>query len=306
VDRRDFLALSGSVAGTFLLSGAPGALDGLHRRAQAGAARARTQPPAVTSAEATDLLMLAEVAALAPGSLQRRSLHRTAALTALTAAAACRRARRPAAGIIARAREHAEAAGDGPLEAQALMSQRDEDGAAVGAGSAGSVKLLSAALVYAGCTRDASSLRAAIFYRLAAERAALGDAHGALQELEGADASVEMALVSPDFAEDTDLRTGGAAALRGEALRLAGLHGEAEQALTTALATRLHPAGSHVSLARLHAAAGDVDRAVAHLEQALLVARVAGSTRPIALVRTIAATLPATPSVRQLWELLRD
>jgi tetratricopeptide (TPR) repeat protein len=260
----------------------------------------------VTSAEATDLLMLAEVAALAPGSIQRRSLHRTAALAALTAAAACRRARRPAAGIIARAREHADAAGDGPLRAQALMSQRDEDGAAVGAGSAGSVKLLSAALVHAGSTRDASSLRAAILYRLAAERAALGDAHGALQELEGADASAEMALVSPDFAEDTALRTGGAAALRGEALRLAGHHGEAEQALTTALATRLHPAGSHVSLARLHAAAGDVDRTVAHLEHALLVARVAGSTRPVALVRTVAATLPATPPVRQLRELLRN
>jgi hypothetical protein len=98
--------------------------------------------------------------------------------------------------------------------------QRDDDGAAahlVNAGSQASVKLLRAALDAAGAGRDSAGLRAAVLYRLAWERAALGDRHGALQELEGADLSAALAVPAPDMVEDGDLRGGGAAARRGKA-----------------------------------------------------------------------------------------
>jgi hypothetical protein len=237
----------------------------------------------------------------------RRNLHRTAALAALTAALAAQRGQRPAGNYVRSADAHAHQAGDGPLQAQALMLRRDDDGAAghaAGAGSQRSIRLLTAALDAAGAGRGTASLRAAILYRLAWERAALGDTHGALQELEGADASTELAVAAPDFVEDADLRGGGAAARRGEALRVARCPGEAETALTEGLSTRVRPAGVLLNLGRLRGASGDVDGAVSALEEGFLVARAGGSVRAEQLIRAAAATLPATPAVRSLKELL--
>jgi hypothetical protein len=310
--RRTFLAASGALAVGLLLPatmrGSSAAADALHRRAQRTAAAARSARPAATIAAATDLLTLAEAAALTPGTA-RRSLHRTASLAAATAALAAQRAQRPSSGYVTRARDHADAAGDGPLRAQALVLQRDEDGATAhlaSAGSAAAVTLLRAALHAAGSSRDTASLRAAILYRLAWERAALGDAHGALQELEGADVSVALAEAAPDVVEDADLRGGGAAAWRGKALRRAGCPVRAETALTEAVAARLHPSGALVDLARIRAASGDVDGAVAVLEDGWLVARTAGSRRVEAKARTVAATLPDSAATRQLRALIRD
>ncbi len=309
VDRRSFLGLAGSVAGGLLLPtmrGSPAAVDALHRRAQRTAAEARAHQPAVTVREATDLLLVAETAALAPGP--RRALHRTAALAALTAALAAQRAHRPAGGFLARARDHARAAGDGPLTSQALVLQRDADGEAghmMDAGSEASVKLLCAALHAAGSGRDTASLRAGVLYRLAWERATLGDAQGALLELEGADASMALAGAAPDYVEDVDLRGGAAAAKRGKALRVARCPEAAEAALTEALRARLHPAGALVDIAKARAATGDVDGAVASLEDAFLVAQTAQDRRAATHVRTVAARLPDCPGVRSLRELVR-
>jgi hypothetical protein len=310
IPRRTFLAASGTLAAGLWLPtvrGGPAAADALHRRAQAVAAGARAAQPTATIAAATDLLALTEVAALAPGTA-RWSLHRTAALAALTAALAAQRAQRPARGYLARARDHADAASDGPLRAQALVLQRDDDGAAthlVNAGNQASVKLLRAALDAAGAGRDTAGLRAAVLYRLAWERAALGDRHGALQELDGADVSAALAVPAPDMVEDGDLRGGGAAARRGKALRRAGCPTAAETALAEALAARLHPSGALVDLARIRAAGGDVDGAVAALEEAYLTARTAGSRRSEAKVRHIAATLPDSAATRSLADLIR-
>lgn len=311
VDRRTFLALGGSIAASLLIPatmrGSPAAADALHRRVQRTAAASRGRRPAETIAAATDLLTLAEVAAFAPGTA-RLSLHRTASLAAATAALAAQRAQRPASGFITLALDHAKAAGDGPLKAQALVLQRDEDGATAhldSAGSAAAVTLLAAALDAAGSRRETAALRATILYRLGWERAALGDAHGALQELEGADVSVALAVAAPDLVEDTDLRGGGAAAWRGKALRRAGCSAAAEMALTEAVAARIHPSGALVDLARIRAAEGDVDGAVAALEDGFLVARTAGSRRVEAKARTVAATLPDSAPVRSLKEVLR-
>jgi hypothetical protein len=310
VDRRSFLALGGSIAASLLIPatmrGSPYAADALHRRAQHTAASARGARPAETISAATDLLTLAEVAAIT-STTSRLSLHRTASLAAATAALAAQRAQRPAGSFIASALGHAKEAGDGPLRAQALVLKRDEDGAAghsAGAGSAASVKLLSAALNAAGVGRETASLRAAVLYRLAWERAALGDVHGALQELEGADVSVELSGSAPDHIEDGDLRGGGAAARRGKALVVAGLPVAAETALAEAMNTRLHPAGALVDLAKVRAAAGDVEGAVAALEDGFLVARTAGDRRVEARARGVAAKLPDSAPVRSLKGLL--
>ncbi len=309
MDRRAFLSLGGSVAGALLLPtvrGSPAAFDALHRRAQRTAAEARAHHPAVTVSEATDLLLVAETATLAPGP--RRALHRTAALAALTATLAALRAHRPAGGYLTRARDHADAAGDGPLRAQALVLQRDADGVAghmTDAGSEASLTLLRAALSAAGSGRDTASLRAGILYRLAWERAALGDAHGALLELEGADASLALAEPAPDYVEDADLRGGAASAKRGKALRVARCPDAAEAALTEALRARLHPAGALVDIAKARATTGDVDGAVASLEDAFLVAQTARDHRAATHVRTVAARLPDCPGVRSLRELVR-
>ncbi|MDB5067819.1 MAG: hypothetical protein JWM18_4253 [Chloroflexi bacterium] len=311
VPRRTFLAVSGALAAGLWLPtvrGSPAAAEALHRRAQRTAAGARSTRPAGTIAAATDLLTLAEVAALAPGAA-RRSLHRTASLAAATAALAAQRAQRPSSGFITRAREHADAAGDGPLRAQALVLQRDGEGVAghmMDAGSQASVKLLRAALHAAGSGRDTASLRAGVHYRLAWERATLGDAHGALQELEGADASVALTGSAPDYFEDADIRGGAAAAKRGKALRVARRPVEAEAALAEAMSTRLHPAGALVDIAKARAAAGDVEGAVAALEEGYLAARTAEDRRAAHHVRTVAATLPDTTATRQLRALIRD
>ncbi len=313
MDRRTFLSLAGTLAGGFLLPtvrGSPGHAEGLHARAQRVASEARGLRPTTTLAAATDLLIVAETASLAmPGASGRRSLHRTAALSALTAALAAQRAQRPATGFLTRARDHAEMADDGPLEAQALMLQRDEDGAdghLVGAGSDASVKLLRSALHAAGGGRDTASLRAGILYRLAWERAASNDVHGALMEMEGADASLALASASaPDYIEDTDLRSGGAAARRGKALLVAGVTGEAEAALAEALSTRLRPAGVLVDLAKARAAADDLDGAAAALEDGFLVAHASGSRRVETRVRAVASALPPSTATRELMALLR-
>jgi hypothetical protein len=189
VERRQFLGLTGGVLASLWLPvvrKSPVAPEALHRRTQQAAASARSRGPAATLAEAADLLTLAEVGTvIAPQAASRRSLHRTASLAALTAALAAQRAQRPAGDYVRRGDAHAHQAGDGPLQAQALMLRRDEDGAsghAVGAGSQRSIRLLTAALEAAGAGRSTASLRAAILYRLAWERAALGDTHGCLQE----------------------------------------------------------------------------------------------------------------------------
>ncbi|MEA2670905.1 MAG: hypothetical protein QOG45_1125 [Chloroflexota bacterium] len=312
MDRRSFLTLTGTLAGTLLLptmKGSPAALDGLHRRAQHLAAGARSQRPTTTLAEAGDLVMVAEAAFLAAVPRgQRQSLHRTASLAALTAAQAAQRAKHPAGTLLDRAHGHAAGAGDGPLKAQVLVLKRDEEAAARhrGAGSAASVRMLTAALDAAGSSRETASLRASILYRLAWECAALGDVHGALQELEGADASAAMATVSPDVVEDVDLRCGGAEAWRGKCLRMARCPSAAETALAKALGTRVQPAGVLVDIARVRADAGDVDGAVAALEDGFLVARTAENRRIEASARHAAGTLPDTPAVRSLRELIRS
>jgi hypothetical protein len=201
------LSLAGSFAGVVFLPPvrtSPLAAEALHRRAQQTAAAARSRGPATTLSEAADLLLIAEVAAVAaPATAQRRSVHRTASL----AAQAAQRARRPAGDFLLRAVDNANGAGDGPLKAQALMLQRAGDGEAgraAGGGSQASLKLLTAALDAAGSSQSSASVRAGVLFRLAWERAALGDVHGALQELEGADGSAAMAQVSPDYVEDVD------------------------------------------------------------------------------------------------------
>lgn len=311
MDRRSFLTLGGSIAASILLPptmrGSPVAADALHRRAQSTAAAARCVRPAATICAADDLLTLAEVAVLAPGT-SRLSFHRTASLAAATGALAAQRAQRPAGRFIAAAMHHAKEAGDGPLRAQALVLKRDEDGVAghmMDAGSEASVKLLRAALDAAGSTRGSASLRAGVLYRLAWERAALGDAHGALQELEAADVSVELAGAAPDYFEDADIRGGAAAAKRGKALRLARRPAEAEAALAEALSTRLHPAGAFVDIAKARAAAGDVEGAVAAVEEGYLAARTVEDRRAVRHTRAVAATLPDCAAVRSLKELLR-
>jgi hypothetical protein len=287
----------------------PLAAEALHRRAQQTAAAARSRGPATTLSEAADLLLIAEVAAVAaPGTAQRRSLHRTASLAALTAAQAAQRARRPAGDFLLRAVDHANGAGDGPLKAQALMLQRDGDGEAgraAGGGSQASLKLLTAALDAAGSGQSSASVRAGVLFRLAWERAALGDVHGALQELEGADASAAMAQVSPDYVEDVELRTGGAAARRGNALRVARCPVEAEATLAEALTTHIHPAGTLVVLGKLRAAVGDVDGAVAALEDGFLEAHTIGNVRAEAAARAATTTLPDGAAVRSLRDLLK-
>jgi hypothetical protein len=290
------------------MKGSPAALDGLHRRAQHLAAGARSQRPTTTLSEATDLLLVAEAAFLAAvPAAQRRSLHRTASLAALTAGQAAQRAKRPVDNLLERAHGHAAGAGDGPLTAQVLVLKRDEEAAARhrGAGSATSVQLLTAALEAAGSSRETASLRAGILYRMAWERAALGDVHGALLELEGADVSASMATVSPDVVEDSDLRSGGAEAWRGKCLRMARCPSAAETALAEALGTRVQPAGVLVDIARVRADTGDVDGAVAALEDGFLVARTAENRRIEASARHAAGTLPDTAAVRSLRELIR-
>lgn len=312
MERRLFLGLAGGVlAGLWLpaVRTSPLAPEALHRRAQMAAASARSRGPAATLAEAADLLTLAEAGTvLAPWSASKRSLHRTAALAALTAALAAQRAQRPGAGdYVRKADAHAHQAEDGPLGAQALMLRRDEDGAAghaVGAGSQRSIRLLTAALDAAGASRSSASLRAAILYRLAWERAALGDTHGALQELAAADVSADIAGEAPDFVEDTDLRGGGGAARRGYALRVARCHSEAETALTEALSARVGSAGVLHNLGSLRAAQGNVDGAVAALEEGFLVARAGGSVQAERYIRKAAQSLPNSAATRSLHELL--
>ncbi|HEX2015731.1 MAG TPA: hypothetical protein VGN69_03475 [Solirubrobacteraceae bacterium] len=262
-----------------------------------------------TLSEAADLLVVAEAAAVAaPATSVRRNLHRTAALAALTAALAAQRMQRPAGEFLRQAQDHANGAGDGPLKAQVLMLHREEDCASrhiVSAGSETSVELLRGAIDAAGVSVSASSVRAGARYRLAWELAALGQVHGALQELEAADADVELASPAPDYIEDSDLHTGGAAAWRGMALRMAHCPAEAEAALTEAIATRPKPTTSLVVLAKLKAETDDVDAAVAALEDGFLLARTVGDARPQADARTLAGRLPDCTAVRSLRELLR-
>jgi tetratricopeptide (TPR) repeat protein len=312
VDRRTFLTLTGSFAGTLLLpsmKGSPAALDGLHRRAQNLAAGARSQRPSATLAEAGDLLQVTEAAFLVTvPQAQRRQLHRTAALTALVGAQAAQRAAHPVGSLLDRALGHAAGARDGPLEAQVLMVRRDEEGATgrlVGAGSEASVNLLHTAIDAAGASRAASSVRAVARYRLAWELGALGQRRAALAELAAADAEAEMASPAPDCIEDADLRCGGASAWRGIALRVAHRPQEAEAALSEAIASRPNPATSLVVLAKVKADTDDVDAAVAALEDAFLLARATGNARAAVEARAAATDLPDCTAVRSLKELLR-
>lgn len=311
MERRQFLGLTGGVLAALWLPAvrqSPLAPEALHRRAQQAAASARTRGPAATLREAADLLTLCEAGTvIAPGVASRRSLHRTASLAALTAALAAQRAQRPSADYVKKGDAHAHMCGDGPLQAQALMLRRDEDGAAgqaVGAGSQRSIQLLTAALNTAGSGRSTASLRAALLYRLAWERATLGDTHGALQELQGADVSADLATENLDYIEDTDLRRGGAAARRGSALRVARCQDEAEAALTEALTTRTGTAWVLLNLGRLRAGRGDVDGAVAALEEGFLDARAGGSVKMQGLIRQTAQTLPASTTTQGLRELV--
>ncbi len=251
--------------------------------------------------------MVAEVAAAAPGAMMRRSLHRTAALSALTAALAAQRAQRPAAGFLTRAQDHAEAAGDGPLTAQALMLQRDVTWSADphrGVPSKASVHLLGAALHAAGSGRNTASLRAGVRHRLACEWAALGNPHAALAELEAADVEVAVSNASPDHVQDTDLRCGAAAAWGGGTLIETGRPAAAEAALTEALSSRVNPAGVLVNIARLRVAAGDVDGAAIALREALLAARAVEDRRAESRTRAVAATLPDCAAVRELLAVI--
>jgi tetratricopeptide (TPR) repeat protein len=313
VDRRRFLGVAGGTLAALWLPTvrkSPLAPEQLHRRAQQAAASARTRGPAATLREASDLLTLAETATfLAPLTASRRSLHRTASLAALTAAQAAQRAQRPAAGdYVKRADAHAHQAGDGPLQAQALMLRRDQDGEAghmLGVGSDRSIRLLTEALDRAGAGRSSASLRAAIFYRLAWERAALGDQRGARLELQGADISAELAIEAPDFLEDEDLRGGGGVARRGSVLRHAGCHDEAETAISEALSTGAGSAGvAHHHLGCLRAAQGDVDGAAAALEEGFLTARAGGNIQAARYIRATAQTLPVSTVTQGLRELL--
>jgi tetratricopeptide (TPR) repeat protein len=285
----------------------PLAAEALHRRTQQTAAGARSRGPIETLSEATDLLVVAEAAAVAaPGTSVRRNLHRTAALTAALAA---QRLRRPAGALLRQAHDHANGAGDGPLKAQVLTLHRDEEGTSgrlIGAGSEASVELLRGALHAASVSRAASSVRAGARYRLAWELAALGQGRAALAELEAADAEAEMAGPAPDCIEDADLRCGGASAWRGIALRVAHRPQEAEAALSQAIATLPSPATSLVVLAKVKVDTDEVDAAVAALEDAFLVARAAGDARAAAEARAVAMDLPDCAAVQSLLELLRS
>jgi hypothetical protein len=312
VDRRQFLGVTGGVLAALWLPAvrtSPLAPEALHRRAQMAAASARTRGPAATLREAADLVTLAEAGTvIAPGMASQRSLHRTASLAALTAAQAAQRAQRgDAADYVRRADGHAHQAQDGPLCAQALMLRRDQDGEAgqaVGAGSQRSIRLLTAALDAAGAGRSSASLRAAILYRLAWERATLGDQYGALQELQGADVSADLAVENLDYIEDRDLRQGGGAARRGSVLRVARCPQQAEAALTEALGTRQGTAWVLLNLGRLRTAQGDVDGAVTVLEEGFLDATASGSVKMQNLIRQAAQSLPHSAGTQSLRELL--
>jgi|SRR5580704_6841124 hypothetical protein len=136
------------------------------------------------------------------------------------------------------------------------------------------------------------------------KRAALGDRHGALQELEGADVSAALAVPAPDMVEDGDLRGGGAAARRGKALRRAGCPTAAETALAEAVAARLHRLAPSWTSPASEPPEGTLTAPSRPWREAYLTARTAGSRRSEAKVRHIAATLPDSAATRSLADLI--
>ncbi len=318
IDRRGFLSTlcilaSGVVLPPSLMARHldAGHLEQLHTHAQRLAQRAHGAPPVVVLGEARSHLV--DVEALLAGALGRHriSLHRTAGLTALVAAYTSRWAgKRETAALLERADEHARAAGDGVLRAQAFVLRAKtagEEAYAIDAACTPAQRLLGAALVVSGPT---PLLRAQVRYELAWDLAASGDGRGALMELDAADAEVDRATPAHDVVEVADgvwkVRRW-SSGYRGSVLRRLGLHEDAIAACSAVLqGPPQWQTSALVDTARSHAALGEVDAAAAALEDAYLLNAAAGLAQRQGRVRAARALLPDAPAVCRLDAVLRS
>ncbi len=318
ITRRHFLFSVVTLAGGVLLPSpvmartlTPAHLDSLHEQARNLAQRSHGEPPLVILREATDYLR--DVEEFLPLTLGRHrvSLHRTAGLTALVGACCARwmSKRLLTTTLLERADGHARAAGDGTLRAQVLLLRSELEGESAYATDAGhlpSQRLLAAALAVAG---PVPLLRSLIRYELAWDLAAVGDARGALMELEAADFEHDRATPAPDVVEFADgvwkLRRW-AQGYRGSVLRRLGHHEDAIAASSEAL---VGPPQWQtyvlVDVARNHSSLGNVDAAAAALREAASQNALAGLAQRQGRVRSARALLPdEVPAVRELDEVL--
>jgi hypothetical protein len=315
--RRGFLSTLGVLAAGVALPPSlmgrhlnPAQLDELHHHAQSLARQVHGTSPIVILQSARGHLVDVEALLAAAIGRHRLSLHRTAALTALVAAHASRWAAKPqTATLLERADRHAHRAGDGVLRAQVLVLRTKttgEEAYALDAGYRPAQKHFAAALAVAGPT---PLLRAQIRYELAWDLAAAGDRHGALLELDAAEADHDRATAAADVVEVAD----GAwrvrrwsSGYRGAVLRRLGLHGDAIAACSEVLqGPPQWQTSAMVDMARSHAALGDVDAAAAALEDAYLLNARAGLAQRQGRVRAARALLPDGQAVRQLDAVLR-